>query len=263
LIKESYNLAKISYRLVREPKLTRSTSKVEKEYDTAWNVPAKLLPKADTLKDWFYQLSDREIPSLHNVSGKLQNAVFDTGYYREQILAHIQRHFPNARSVTEYGCGVGENLLFLKSRLPQLECYGYELSTTGVDVARKAAAKFGVPVKYAQLDYVYGAPSEYVFPVTDIAFTILSLEQLPDQNLKAIQNIHSRVKMGSLHVEPVSENYPYNFRGIMGRVYSSKRDYLKNFDRNARSLKLKKISNKLLLTAHNPLMFPSLYVLEK
>ena len=52
--------------------------------------------------------------------------------------------------------------------------------------------------------------------MTDIAFTILSLEQLPDQNLKAIQNIHSRVKMGSIHVEPVCENYPYNFRGVMG-----------------------------------------------
>jgi SAM-dependent methyltransferase len=263
LIKESYNLAKISYRLLRESKLERSTSKVKKEYETAWNVPAKNLPQAKTLEEWFYLLSDQGIPSLHNVSGRLRNQEFDTGYYRGLILEQIQKHFPQARSVTEFGCGVGENLLFLKSRMPQLECYGYELSATGVDTARKAAAKFGLQVQYAQLDYVYGAPSDYVFPVTDVAFTVLSLEQLPDQNLKAIQNIHSRVKMGSVHVEPVCENYPYNFRGIMGRVYISKRDYLRNFDQNARSLKLKKISKRLLLTAHNPLMFPSLYVLEK
>src|SRR5207244_3440706 len=123
LIREAYHLAKISYRLVRESKLTRSTSKVQKEYEAAWNVPAKLLPQAGTLKDWFYLLSDREIPSLHNVSGKLQNAVFDTAFYREQILAQIQLHFPQASSVTEYGCGAGENLLFLKTRLPHLECY--------------------------------------------------------------------------------------------------------------------------------------------
>jgi hypothetical protein len=263
LIRESYNLAKISYRLLREPKLNRSTSKVQKEYDTAWNVPAKFLTEAGTLKEWFYLLSDRGTPSLHNVSGRLQNSVFDTGFYREQILEQIQQHFPKARSVTEYGCGVGENLLFLKSRLPKLECYGYELSATGVDTARKAAAKFSMQVQYSQLDYVFGAPSEYVFPVTDIAFTILSLEQLPDQNLKAIQNIYSRVKMGSLHVEPVCENYPYNFRGVMGRVYSKKRDYLRNFDENVRTLSYKNVSKRLLLTAHNPLMFPSLYLLQK
>jgi len=263
LIREYYNLTKVSYQLLRESKLERSTSKVQKEYDTAWNVPATNLPKAATLDEWFYMLSDRGIPSLHNVSGKLRNAVFDTGFYRGLILEQIQKVFPQARSVTEYGCGVGENLLFLKSKMPHLECYGYELSRTGVETARKAAAKFGMAVQYSQLDYVYGGPADFVFPVTDIAFTILSLEQLPDKNLKAIQNIHSRVKMGSLHVEPVCENYPYNFRGIMGRVYISKRDYLRNFDRNARSLGLKKISNKLLLTAHNPLMFPSLYVLEK
>ena len=97
MIRESYNLAKISYNLLREPKLNRSTSKVQKEYDTAWNVPANFLAKAGTLEEWFYLLSDRGIPSLHNVSGRLRNAVFDTGYYRGQILEQIQQHFPKAR----------------------------------------------------------------------------------------------------------------------------------------------------------------------
>src|SRR6185369_8549335 len=109
---------------------------------------ANFLAKAGTLEEWFYLLSDRGIPSLHNVSGRLRNAVFDTGYYRGQSLEQIQQHFPKARSVTEFGCGVGENLLFLKSKMPQLECYGYELSATGVNTARKAAEKFRMPVQY-------------------------------------------------------------------------------------------------------------------
>ena len=68
---------------------------------------------------------------------------------------------------------------------------------------------------------------------------------------------------GSLHVEPVCENYPLNFRGLMGRIYIRKRDYLQNFDRNVRTLGLRNITKSVLPTAHNPLMFPSLYLLEK
>jgi hypothetical protein len=165
--------------------------------------------------------------------------------------------------VTEYGCGIGRNLLFIKQQLPHLKCYGYELCLPGVELARAAANKFGLDVQFSQLDYVNGLDSEYVFPNTDVSFTMYSLEQLPTSNKQAVENILCHTNHGSIHLEPVPENYPSTLRGIIGRIDHWKADYLRNFDKNVSSLDLKEVKAETLNTSHNPLMFPTLYVLKK
>src|SRR5207249_2116644 len=147
--------------------------------------------------------------------------------------------------------------------LPELEVYGYELCDDGVSVARAAANKFGLDVSVSQLDYVKGPSSQYVFRNTDIAFTMFSLEQLPDNNKLALENILNHVTLGSIHLEPVPENYPYTYRGMIGRIYSSKANYLKNFDHNVNNLKLKSATKAVLDTSHNPIMYPTIYILKK
>jgi hypothetical protein len=193
---------------------------------------------------------------------KLQ--AFDWQYFnRNKVFEALRREFPNARSVTEYGSGVGRNLLFLKQRMPEVEFYGYELCRPGVELARAAAAKFGLQVQYSQLDYVGGAESEYVFPHTDVAFTMYSLEQIPVANKTALENMHRHVTLGSIHIEPVPENYPYTVRGMVGRLDHWKADYLRNFENNISTIDLAEIKRDRLNSAHNPLMFPTLYVLKK
>ena len=59
-----------------------------------------------------------------------------------------------------------------------------------------------------------------------------SLEQLPVANDRAVRNILSNVNLGSIHLEPVPENYPLTYRGILGRLDHWKADYLRNFERN-------------------------------
>ena len=49
----------------------------------------------------------------------------------------------------------------------------------------------------------------------------------------------------------------------MGRLYSYQVDYLKNFDGGVRSLALGAVRSKVLDTAHNPLMYPTIYALVK
>src|SRR5262249_52641336 len=148
-----------------------------------------------------------------------------------------------------YGCGVGRNLLFLKKLLPDVDVYGYELCSEGVSVARSAALKFGLSVSVTELDYVNDSSFRYVLTNTDLGFIMLSLEQLPDQNTLALVNILQHVKLGTIHLEPVPENYPYTFRGLLGRIYSSKANYLKHFDRNVRSLFLTRIVSEVLDTS--------------
>jgi SAM-dependent methyltransferase len=249
---------------LRRGQQTRDTSAVLDEYTSGWDQYKAFLRKATRLDDWMRIGGLEDLPSFYNVEGRLSFEAFDSAdYYRRTLLDCIRRHFPQARSVTEFGCGVGRNLLFLKHARPELQCFGYELCQPGVDVGVAAAAKFGLDVRYAQLDYVNDGPEKYVFPKTDIAFTMFSLEQLPRHNDIAVKNILGRTELGSIHMEPVPENYPLSLRGVLGRIEHRKVDYLAGFDGVVRSLGLPDVRLERMSSAHNPLMFPSLYILKK
>jgi SAM-dependent methyltransferase len=256
--------AKSALFTLRRGQQNRDTAAVLGEYSSGWDQYGEYLRGAETLDGWLRIPGVEDVPAYYNVDGRVSYQPFDSsGFYRKSLLNSIREHFPDARSITEYGCGVGRNLLFLKRELPDLECYGYELCQPGVAVAKSAAEKFKVPVQYAQLDYVKDDAEKFVFPKTDVAFTMFSLEQLPRSSERAVRNILDHVRLGSIHIEPVPENYPRTLRGILGRIEHRKIDYLSGFDAVVRSLNLMSVTLKRMTSAHNPLMSPSLYVLKK
>jgi hypothetical protein len=254
----------MTYTVLRRPRLKRKTANVVQEYSDGWNQYRDYLRKAKSLEEWLRVPGVEDQPGFFNVDGRLSYQSFDyIGYYRHILLEALRRHFPAISSITEYGCGVGRNLLFLKSRFPQVAMYGYELCAPGVEIARAASEQFGFDCSFAQLDYLRSPSSQYVFPNSDVGFTMFSLEQIPKDSQVALRNILHHVRLGSLHIEPVRENYPLSLRGVLGRIDGWKVDYLSGFDRAVRSLGLKDVMVERLSSAHNPLMFPSLYVLRK
>jgi hypothetical protein len=255
-------LARRAYAVLRRPQQKRDTDSVLQEYSAGWDLYKAQLAAADSFNDWIR--ADLSTKRFFSVNGKLEYSSFDFGsFYRNSLLGALRTGFPAARSVTEFGAGVGRNLLFLKSEMPNLACAGYELCQPGVDVANAAATKFGFQVQYAQLDYLHDTPEKYVLPRSDVGFTMFSLEQLPQGCSTALENILDHVELGSVHIEPVVENYPISLRGVLGRIEHRKVDYLSGFDAAVRALNLKHISVTRLNSAHNPLMFPSVYVLRK
>lgn len=257
-------LARRAWTVLRRQKLNRDEINVLQEYSDGWDRYRAHLAAARSLDEWLRIPGWEDVPDFYNVQGRLSYEAFDSaGYYRRTLLEAVRKHFPQARSVTEYGSGVGRNLLYLKREMPQIEVYGYELCQPGVEVGRQAAEKFGIPARYEQLDYLRDPPEKYQLPVTDIAFTMFSLEQLPRDSARAARNILDHVRLGTLHIEPVPENYPFSLRGLLGRVDHWKVDYLSGFDRAVRTLGLREVIVESLASAHNPLMFPSLYILRK
>lgn len=255
---------KAAYFALRRPKQRRQKDFVLDEYSEGWTSYANQLDKCSSLDDWLLIKGVEDKPAYCQIEGELKYEAFDSGAFnKRKLLETILEEFPDVKSITEYGCGIGRNLLYIKQHLPHVECYGYELCPPGVDLAKKAAKKFKLDVKYSQLDYVNALEGEYVFPDSEVSFTMYSLEQLPDTNKQAIVNILKHTKLGSVHIEPSPENYPYNLRGIIGRINHWKVNYLKNFDKNVNSLGLKEVKSQTLNTAHNPLMYPTLYVLVK
>lgn len=250
--------------LLAQPKhRTRETSWVEEGYDAVWGAYRGWLDKAQTIEDWLYIHGHDDAVRTHQFEGRLRTQAFDWAeYHMSLVFDAIEKHFPNAKSICEYGCGVGRNVLRAKLRFPHMQCFGYELSSEGARVANDAAKKFGIDAKYAPLDYVNGRPDEYVFGKTDIAFTMFSLEQIPFTNMIGLKNILDHANLGSLHIEPVCENYPWSYRGMLGRIFVRRLDYLRNFDAGVRALPITLAEKQILQTSHNPLMYPSLYVLK-
>lgn len=255
-------LVKTSYRVVRQPKMVRENVAVESEYSDGWNRYWDYLKNSRTLDQWLNIPGLEPSTNYFQVEGKLRYMSFDsTGYYRANLLEALTRNFPQAKSITEFGSGLGRNGLFLKSRMPNLAVFGYELCKPGVEIAREAAKKFDLDCQYSQLDYVRDPPSTYVFAPSDVAFTMFSLEQIPRDNQQALEHIRDHCLMGSIHIEPVSENYPCTFRGLLGKLDHWKVDYLSGFDQNVRNLNFSSVRVQRLASSHNPLMFPSVYVL--
>jgi hypothetical protein len=238
---------------------------VQDGYEDHWARYERHLNEAKSLDEWLCIPGMDDVPRHHNFEGRVRKAAFDVYTFQmECVFRAIERYFPKARSITEYGCGVGRNLLHVKRKYPDWTCFGYELAPAGVRIAQAAARKFGMDdIRYTSLDYVNDRKDAFVFPETDLALTVFSLEQVPYTNMIGVKNMLDRSRLGTIHLEPVPENYPYSYRGVLGRVFSQRVDYLKNFDAGVRALKLTGVHKEVLNTSHNPVMFPSLYVLEK
>jgi hypothetical protein len=245
-------------------KMRRKTTNVSDEYSAGWSSYEQYLSKCNSMEEWMEINGLEDQPAYCNLSGKLEYCQFNWRDANLRLLLEtLRREFPNARSITEYGCGIGRNLLYLKKHLPEMECYGYELCQPGVEIAQAAAKKWGLSVSYSQLDYVNDEDDKYSHPLTDIAFTMFSLEQLPDTNKQAMENILRHISVASIHIEPVPENYPLTLRGVVGRLDHWKASYLANFERSLSSLAEVSIERTRLDTSHNPLMFPTFYVIRK
>lgn len=251
--------------LLATPKTRRNTEFVRDGYMGSWSAYQSRLDASDSIGAWLCIRGFDDAHTTHVFDGKVRHSGFDTNrYWIDAIEQTIRERFPGAASITEYGCGVGRNLLALKQRFPSMVCCGYELADAGVAVARNAAKKFGFDVAYAQLDYVKDPPSKYVHPKTDLALTVFSLEQIPHVSMLAVRNMLDHSELGSIHVEPVSENYPRSYLGVLGRLYTKRVDFLQNFDDGVRALPVSAVHARVLDSSHNPLIpNPSVYALVR
>ncbi len=252
------------YYALRKGYVDRYTNQVVKEYTSSWESFREILASSDTLDQWLAIDGFDERDDWFNVDGNLSHQRYNSSnFYRATLRQALDRHFAGVQSITEYGCGLGRNLLFLKRLYPRLRCFGYELVPEGVEIARRAAEKFGIEVEYSQLDYVRDPDAKFVFPDTDAAFTMFSLEQLPTGCDIALQRMLARVRVGTIHLEPVIENYPYSLRGMISRLDHRKTGYLGSFPQAVRHQSLASVWHERMASSHNALMFPSVYVLKK
>lgn len=263
-IEKVKKIAQLGYIALRRPFISRHTNTVQNEYEAGWGSYQNILANCPDLESWLYLRGIEDQPILCNIAGKLSFTAYNMPQFNRSALVEcINKEFGQISSITEFGSGLGRNLLYIKKCFPHIKCYGYELCKNGVAMAKAASEKFGIEVEYSQLDFVNDPAEKYIFPKTDVAFTMYALEQIPTASTKAIQHILGAVTKGTIHIEPVVENYPFNLRGIIGKIDHWKIDYLRNFEKNLKKIPHISFSKKQLDTSHNPLMYPSIYCIKK
>lgn len=142
--------------------------------------------------------------------------------YLEQYLV---KYLTPGAVVIEYGCGNGRNLFYLKLKYPQVRYIGYELSTSGVELARTAAVHYNLPVEFIEANLT--AVSDMQQKAT-IAYSCFSLEQMPRTFMRTVKHM-ARASGGSVVLfEPVPELYPWNLRGITSRARAVVIDHVRH-----------------------------------
>lgn len=249
-------------RVLRRPRLRRDLGAVLDEYSAGWESYRRHLEVAASVDDWLFLRGVDDVPRYCRRDGVIEHSGFNSArFYREALLAAMVRHFPAATSVAEFGSGLGRNLLHLKRVLPELSLSGFELCEAGVEIGQRSAAKFGLDVAFTQFDFSQESTGP-IEPVCDVAFTLFALEQVPRGISGALSRIYQRARLGTIHIEPVTENYPWTPLGLLGRIDHWKVDYLSGFPMAALQLGAH-VHHQQLASSHNPLMFPSVYVLER
>jgi hypothetical protein len=257
-------ISKLGYIALRRSVMCRKKSTVLTEYEAGWKKYESILETCHSLEDWLYLKGIEDKSILCNIDGKMCFSNYNMSEFnRQSLLKSIQSQFDNVSSITEFGSGLGRNLLYIKKMFPHIQCYGYELCVNGIDIAKRSSEKFGIDVKFSQLDFMNDSEDKFVFPKTDLAFTMYALEQIPRDSSKAIRNIMNHVAKGSIHIEPVVENYPLTLRGIIGKIDHWKVDYLRNFEKNLKTITDITFTKEKIYTSHNPLMYPSVYCIKK
>jgi SAM-dependent methyltransferase len=150
-----------------------------------------------------------------------------TGAWREarsRFIAHVVRTIMDYKpdSVTEFGCGIGRNLLAIKRALPGAQCAGLELTQSSVQLANEASRYYGLPIEVQQADVT--KPLD-VKPV-DVCYSVHALEQIPDA-AGAFEQMRALSRKAVVMWEPVPELYPRTIRGAAGRLRAVHLDRLR------------------------------------
>ena len=126
--------------------------------------------------------------------------------YVRMMQEHIGDRMEGCKSIHEFGCGTGFNLLAMKRRFPGATVAGYDYSRAAVALASESARHYGLSITTSRFDMATQEPIAYTLGPDSGVFTFGALEQLGPRRFQAFIDylIEQRPSI-VVHVEPVPE----------------------------------------------------------
>ena len=145
--------------------------------------------------------------------------------YVRMVQEHIGDFMYDCKSIHEFGCGTGFNLLALKRRFPEKAAIGYDFSPAAVALTEEAGRELGIK------GYTFDMSKPDIWPPnlgeSAGVFTFGSVEQLGPQGFqKFIDYLIAQRPRMVVHIEPVPELLdPTNLVDHLSLMFHKKRQY--------------------------------------
>jgi SAM-dependent methyltransferase len=218
-------------RLLRPDHRTRQ--QVASEYDQgdwARALADQRWSRCATLED--YLLPEERSRRRALIDGRLVS-VGTREYYRyraERLRALLADAAAGADEIVEVGCGTGTNVLTLAADPRWRRLSGYDISPSGIAVARACAAHFGLAqAAFDRIDLTDAGSPGFAALAGQVVFSYYCMEQLRHHMPTVLANLRSAKPRRVVHIEPTLELWSrWRLRDLASRAYTKRRDYQDN-----------------------------------
>lgn len=153
-------------------------------------------------------------------------------YWELDRIREVQRgilatKLSGAKSIHEFGCGTGFNLVALAKLMPGIEMVGYDFSPAAVSLVNEVGKELRLNLKSQHFDmkYPFGA-----LPEGSGVFTFGAIEQLSGKFHTFVEWLVAQKPMVVVHIEPTLELYdPANEVDSTAIEFHRKRGYTFGF----------------------------------
>ena len=185
--------------------------------DSGYN-PTSLAPKyylncTDTTMRWKREYIKSDNPS------------FQQDFWHLMRLWIFKTYFSSYKTIYEFGCGPGYNLVMLSKMFPNKEIIGLDFVPSAVDLINLLHEKANLPVMGKLFDMIH--PDEG-FPIKkdSLVFTAFSIEQLDNQYEAFIDYLLKTKPSLCVHVESLADVYDQeNLLDYLAYRFLMKRHY--------------------------------------
>lgn len=225
----AFHSAYLAARMFRRGR--RSAATVQRNYDAERSQQMARLEAMIWEEYVFFspELNDFIVLDDQVVWGRLRDARIRL---LDRIVEAVRTRVRPGQTVVEFGSGDGRNILYLRTLFPDIHFAGLELSSSSVELSKLVAQKFGINgVDFFRADVSQPLPEKLGGREVGLVYSSFALEQMPRIFEDAVLNMFSLSPSSIVLFEPVSEVWPRNLRGIVGRLRVKAIDRLQHLPR--------------------------------
>ncbi|NTW36423.1 MAG: methyltransferase domain-containing protein [Syntrophobacteraceae bacterium] len=198
----------------------RGWSETLLEFERSGNDPETLLPKFVRKGQVMRMQGSFILPS---------NSNFEIAMVKVMREVLFRKYFSRVRSIFEFGCGTGLNLLHLARMFPEKPLYGLDWAHSSCDIVNRLAKTQGLNLKAIRFD-MYSPDSGLDLTSADGVFTIGALEQLGTGFGPFLSFLCDKCPAMCVHFETMNELYnDATLSDHLIKRYSKARKYLDGF----------------------------------
>ena len=197
-----------------------------RDFEASGHDPLALLPKYYH-KDRPNRMGGTFVRGVSPLFMYAVSDVFRRWLYREA--------FTGCRSLHEFGCGTGHNLLILGELFPGVPLYGYDWAATSRRILDVVREHLGLPVTGAPFDFFAPPPRLPLGPDAGV-LTFGALEQIGERHEAFLQALLAAGPRVCVHVEGFLELYDASPFDALAVAYHKARNYLSGYLTSLRRL---------------------------